>query len=98
MSVLVPADLGAEIGLAFPPLYAGQKVHSPAEAPALAVADIPARGASELQPLLSRLPRDARIGITAGSRGISNMPATLRACGAAIRDTCGRPFILPPMA
>jgi hypothetical protein len=97
MAVLVPADLGAEIGLAFPTLYAGQKVYTPDDAPELAIADIPARVASELQPLLNRLPRNARIGITAGSRGIANMPAILRACGEAFRDVGGDPFIIPAM-
>src|SRR5258708_34086999 len=97
MAVLVPADLGAENGLTFPALYAGQKVYDATEAPELSVADIPGRVAEELQQLLSRLPRDARIGITAGSRGIANMPAILRACGDAIRDVGGDPFIIPAM-
>jgi hypothetical protein len=97
MAVLVPADLGAENGLTFPALYAGQKVYDATEAPELPVADIPGCVAEELQPLLSRLPRDARIGITAGSRGIANMPAILRACGDAIRDVGGDPFIIPAM-
>src|SRR5713226_4290386 len=97
MAVLVPADLGAEIGLTFPSLYAGQKVYTADDAPELAIADIPARITSELQPLLDRLPRNARIGITAGSRGIANMPAILRACGQAIRDVGGDPFIIPAM-
>src|SRR3984893_4316196 len=97
MAVLVPADLGAEIGLTFPTLYAGQKVDGAEEAPEIGVAAIPARVATELQPLLIRLPRNARIGITAGSRGIANMPAILRACGQVIRDVGGDPFILPAM-
>jgi hypothetical protein len=97
MAVLLPADLGAEIGLTFPSLYAGQKRYSAEEAPELAVADIPAQVRAELQPLLDRLTRNARIGITAGSRGIANMPAILRACGEAIRDVGGDPFIIPAM-
>src|SRR6266852_881031 len=97
MAMLVPADLGAEIGLTFPSLYAGQRVYGAEEAPELAVADIPGRVAAELQPLVTRLPRNARIGITAGSRGIANMPAILRACGDAIRDVGGDPFIIPAM-
>src|SRR6266852_3674317 len=97
MAMLVPADLGAEIGLTFPSLYAGQRVYGAEEAPELAVADIPASVAAELQPLLTRLPRNARIGITAGSRGIANMPPILRACGDAIRDVGGDPFIIPAM-
>src|ERR1700736_4860859 len=97
MAVLVPADLGAEIGLTFPTLYAGQKMYSTADAPELAVADIPGQVRSELQPLLDRLTRNARIGITAGSRGIANMPAILRACGDAIREVAAHPFIIPAM-
>ena len=56
MAVVVPADLGAEIGLTFPSLYAGQRVYSSADAPELAVDDIPARVRAELQPLLFRSP------------------------------------------
>jgi hypothetical protein len=97
MAELVPADLGAEIGLVFPSLFAGQQVYSSADAPELQIADIPGRVRSELQPLLDRLTRNARIGITAGSRGIANMPAILRACGEAIRDVGGDPFIIPAM-
>ncbi len=97
MVLLVPADLGAEIGLTFPSLYAGQKMYSPDAAPELAVADIPARVRAELQPLLERVTRNDRIGITAGSRGIANMPAILRTCGEAIRAVGGDPFIIPAM-
>jgi hypothetical protein len=97
MAVLVPADLGAEQGLTFPNLYAGQRIYSPEDAPELAVADIPERVRAELRPLLERVTRNARIGITAGSRGIGNMPAILRTCGEAIRDVGGDPFIVPAM-
>src|SRR2546423_3110434 len=97
MAMLVPADLGADVGLTFPSLYAGQKVYSSADAPELALADIAGRVRSELQPLLDRLTRNARIGITAGSRGIANMPDILRACGEAIREVGGDPFIIPAM-
>jgi len=72
-------------------------VYSSAEAPELALADIAGRVRSELQPLLDRLTRNARIGITAGSRGIANMPDILRACGEAIREVGGDPFIIPAM-
>lgn len=97
MAVAVPTDLGAESGLTFPSLYAGQKMYSPRDAPELGVADIAAQVRAELQPLLDRIPRNARIGITAGSRGIANMPLILRTCGEAIRDVGGDPFIMPAM-
>ena len=97
MAVLHPPDLGAEHGLDFPALYAGHRVYQPADVPELAVADIPARVRAELQPLLGRLaPRD-RVGITAGSRGIANLPAILRACGEALREVGADPFVLPAM-
>jgi hypothetical protein len=97
MAVLVPADLNAEQGLTFPSLYAGQRMYSAENAPELAVADISARVRAALQPLLERVTRNDRIGITAGSRGIANMPAILRSCGEAIRDVGGNPFIVPAM-
>jgi hypothetical protein len=97
MAVLHPPDLGAELGLDFPALYAGHRVYQPGDVPELAVADIPARVRAELQPLLSRLVPNDRVGITAGSRGIANLPAILRACGEALREVGADPFILPAM-
>ena len=97
MAVIVPPDLGAEVGLDFPTLYSGQRIYSPEHAPEIPVDDIPARVRTELQPILDRVALDDRVAITAGSRGIANMPAILRACGEAIREVGGDPFILPAM-
>ena len=41
--------------------------------------------------------RGARVGITAGSRGIADLPAVLRAAVAAVREAGGDPFIAPCM-
>jgi hypothetical protein len=97
MAVVVPADLGAEIGLTFPNLVAGQRVYSPEDVPELAVDEIPERVRAELQPLLDRVARNDRVAITAGSRGIANIAAVLRACGDVIREVGGDPFIMPAM-
>src|SRR4051794_956738 len=97
MAVIVPPDLGAEVGLDFPTLYSGQRIYSPEHAPEIPVDDIPALVRTELQPILDRVALDDRVAITAGSRGIANMPAILRACGEAIREVGGDPFILPAM-
>ena len=97
MATIVPPDLGAEVGLDFPTLYSGQRIYSPEQVPEIAVEDIPARVRAQLQPILDRVALDDRVAITAGSRGIANMPAILRACGEAIREAGGDPFILPAM-
>ena len=97
MPVVVAPDLGAEVGLEFPALYRGQRVYSAEEAPELPVDAIPARVRAELQPILDRVALDERVAITAGSRGIANMPAILRTCGEAIREVGGDPFVLPAM-
>src|SRR5438105_512906 len=97
MAVIIPPDLGAEVGLDFPSLYSGQRIYSPEEAPELARDEIPNRVRSQLQPILGRVALDERVAITAGSRGIANMPAILRACGEAIREVGGDPFVMPAM-
>ena len=97
MATIVPPDLGAEVGLDFPTLYSGQRIYSPEQVPELAVEDIPARVRARLEPILDRVALNDRVAITAGSRGIANMPAILRACGEAIREAGGDPFILPAM-
>jgi hypothetical protein len=97
MAVIIPPDLGAEVALDFPTLYSGQRIYSPEHAPEIPLDDIPTRVRTELQPILDRVALDDRVAITAGSRGIANMPAILRACGEAIREVGGDPFILPAM-
>ncbi len=95
MAVLSPPDLGASVGLTFPTMYAGQRVYAREEVPQLPVADIPARVGEELREL--RLRPGARVAITAGSRGVANIPIILKACGDAIRAAGGEPFITPAM-
>ena len=97
MALVVAPDLGAEIGLELPTLYTGQRVYSPEESPELPVEDIPARVRAELRPIAGRISVDDRVAITAGSRGIANMPAILRACGEAVRELGGDPFVMPAM-
>jgi hypothetical protein len=97
MAVVVPADLGAQVGLTFPNLVAGQRVYSPEDVPELAVDAIPGCVRVELLPVLDRIARNDRVAITAGSRGVANMPAVLRACGEVIREVGGDPFIMPAM-
>ncbi|MBV9580704.1 MAG: DUF2088 domain-containing protein [Chloroflexi bacterium] len=97
MAVVGVADLGAEAGLDFPSLYAGHRVYSSEEAPRVPLEDIPARVRSALQPILERVAIGERVAITAGSRGIANMPLILRACGEAIREAGGDPFVMPAM-
>ena len=41
--------------------------------------------------------RGARVAITAGSRGIGDLPAVLRAAAAAVREAGGDPFVAPCM-
>jgi hypothetical protein len=45
----------------------------------------------------SRLPPGARIAITAGSRGIANVPAILRLVADLVRESGGEPFLVPAM-
>ena len=81
----------------FPSLYSGQRMYTADEAPELRTEDIPAHVRAQLQPILDRVALDDRVAITAGSRGIANMPLILRACGDAIREVGGDPFIVPAM-
>src|SRR5579872_5653240 len=97
MAVVVVPDLGAEVGLEFPSLYTGRRMYTADEAPRLPPNEIAGRVRAELQPILERVALDERVAITAGSRGIANMPIILRACGEAIREFGGDPFIMPAM-
>lgn len=97
MAVLSPPDLGAEIGLTFPTMYAGQRVYAPEEVPEIPVEQIPARVRTALRTLENDITRGGRVAITAGSRGIANIPAILKACGDTVRDLGGEPFVMPAM-
>lgn len=97
MAIVAFPDLGAEAGLELPSLCAGRRVYSDEEAPRIPADAIPARVRAALQPILKRVALDERVAITAGSRGIANMPIILRACGEAIREAGGDPFVMPAM-
>ncbi|HEY1294914.1 MAG TPA: DUF2088 domain-containing protein [Chloroflexota bacterium] len=97
MAVVGVPDLGAEVGLDFPSLYTGHRVYAPDEAPQIPLDDIASHVRGALQPILERVALDERVAITAGSRGIANMPLILRACGEAIREAGGDPFVMPAM-
>ena len=97
MAVVVVPDLGAEVGLELPSLYSGRRIFAEDEVPRIPPEDIPNRVRAALQPILDRVALDERVAITAGSRGIANMPAILRACGDAIREVGGDPFVMPAM-
>src|SRR5262245_44350826 len=97
MAVVVVPDLGAEIGLEFPSLHSGRRLYAPEEAPRIPSLEIPDRVHEALQPILERVALDERVAITAGSRGIANMPLILRACGDTIREAGGDPFVMPAM-
>lgn len=97
MAIVAVPDLGAEVGLELPDLYSGRRVYSAEEAPRIPVEAIPAHVHAALQPILERVAMDERVAITAGSRGIANMPIILRACGEAIREAGGDPFVMPAM-
>lgn len=47
--------------------------------------------------LRGKLSRGARVAITAGSRGIANIPSILRGLAAAVRDAGGQPFLVAAM-
>jgi hypothetical protein len=97
MAVVVTPELGAEVGLVFPSLFAGTRIYRDEEAPEIREEDIPDRVRTELQPILDMVALDDKVAITAGSRGIANMPAILRACGDAVRAVGGDPFVMPAM-
>ena len=97
MAVLSPPDLGADVGLEFPVMYAGQRVYAAHEMPEIPLAELEQRVRQQLQPLLGRLSRGGRVALTGGSRGIANVAPILKACGAFIREAGGDPFVMPAM-
>ena len=97
MALVAIPDLGAEIGLEFPALYSGRKIFAPHEVPQIPPEELTGRVRAALQPILERVALDERVAITAGSRGIANMPTILRACGETIREAGGDPFVMPAM-
>ncbi|HEX2184883.1 MAG TPA: DUF2088 domain-containing protein [Chloroflexota bacterium] len=52
---------------------------------------------AQLRLLEGKIRPGMRVGITAGSRGVANIAAILRATGDVVRELGGRPFIIPAM-
>lgn len=77
------------------PLPRMARVRQRFEAPVLA--DIEAGVAAQLRLLEGRITPGMRVGITAGSRGVANIPRLLKAAGDTVRRLGGRPFIIPAM-
>ena len=61
------------------------------------VEDVAAATRRELEPLLARVKPGARIAITGGSRGITNLALVLAECVGALREAGAEPFIFPAM-
>ncbi len=97
MVVVVPPDLGAEVDLTFPTMFAARRAYAPDEVPEIPADDIPGRVGDELRPLKGRIQPGQRVAITAGSRGIANMAEIVKACGDAVRAAGGNPFVMPAM-
>src|SRR3954470_10440254 len=60
------------------------------------IADVRAAVFEQLDSLRLKVPQ-GEVGITAGSRGISNIAAITRACGDWLREHGARPFLFPAM-
>ncbi|MBI3974716.1 MAG: DUF2088 domain-containing protein [Chloroflexi bacterium] len=61
------------------------------------VDDVAGAVKEQLEVLEGKVTPGMRVGITAGSRGIANIAAILRAAGEVVRRLGGEPFILPAM-
>lgn len=59
--------------------------------------DVPAATVAALEPLRSRIRPGMTVAITAGSRGIHDKPAVVRAAGAWLREAGAEPFVVPAM-
>jgi len=59
--------------------------------------DIAGATREQVRGLVATVRPGMRIGITAGSRGVANIAAVLRAAGEAVRERGGEPFVLPAM-
>src|SRR5205823_1756598 len=97
MALLSPPDLGADLGLTFPTMYAGQRVYRPEEVPEIPLDRLRDEVRAVLQVLHGRVNRGGRVALTAGSRGIANIGPILRACGEVVREAGGEPFVMPAM-
>ncbi|MEK6439318.1 hypothetical protein [Pseudonocardia sp. T1-2H] len=63
----------------------------------LKVEDVAAATAQALEPLRARVTPGMSVAITAGSRGIHDKPAVVRAAGAWLRALGAEPFVVPAM-
>jgi hypothetical protein len=61
------------------------------------IADVAGATAQALEPLRERVRRGMSVAITAGSRGIHDKPAVLRAAGDWLRSVGAEPFVVPAM-
>jgi hypothetical protein len=63
----------------------------------MAVTDVAAATAAALEPLRARVRPGMTVAITAGSRGIHDKPAVVRAAGEWLRSVGAEPFVVPAM-
>ncbi|MQA01844.1 MAG: DUF2088 domain-containing protein [Streptosporangiales bacterium] len=83
-------DLSYDV--AFPAMLpVQQKVDAPQ------VADVAAATRAALEPLRARVTAGMSVAITAGSRGIADKPAVVRAAGEWLRSVGAEPFVVPAM-
>jgi hypothetical protein len=61
------------------------------------VPDVAAATASALEPLRARIQPGMTVALTAGSRGIEDKPAVVRAAGEWLRNLGAEPFVVPAM-
>jgi hypothetical protein len=61
------------------------------------VADVAAATAAALEPLRGRVSPGMSVAVTAGSRGIHDKPAVVRAAGEWLRSVGAEPFVVPAM-
>ena len=61
------------------------------------VPDVAAATAAALEPLRSRITPGMTVALTAGSRGIHDMPTVVRSAGAWLRAAGAQPFVVPAM-
>ncbi len=83
-------DLSYDV--AFPRLLPVRQRFDPAQ-----VADVAAATAQALEPLRARIRPGMTVAITAGSRGIHDKPAVVRAAGEWLRALGAEPFVVPAM-
>lgn len=84
-----------DVGPEYLPAFAPATVHR--DPPQVEDVGAATREAMDAIPGLSELPRGAEVAVTAGSRGIQDMPATLAAAVADLRDRGFDPFVMPAM-